>query len=143
MRTKTLISVQSEDRTHIKNFMECLSILGLQWKLPEEEQKPFMMIRSNEFTIEEAQHAVAVVKAAAQERMDTAFLPTGIQFYFGAEQERQFQESLYANGVRAMERADEFLADLLADLKTANRETIRRYSAPKGANKVERETASQ
>lgn len=145
MRTRTLITVETGDQTSLTYFLEVANLLGLWWKMEEnsQEAKVFRMLRANEFTLQEAKYAVAYVHRIADERMANAYEPTGINFVHGAEQERQFQDTIYTQGRWAKERADYFLECLREDLRGAKAEGVRPVSPRKSKKNVEHEDMAE
>ncbi len=134
MRVRTLLSIEPEDQTSLKRFIETTNILGLWWKFEEggQAQKVFKMVQANEFTLEEARWAVAYVIREAEARMAAAYAPTGICFYHGAEQEKGFQDSIFHMARRAKEDAEYFLETLLEDLRDNRNEEGVRAVNPNG-----------
>lgn len=140
MRVRTLISVEPGDQTSIKHFLETCNLLGLYWRIDEtnDEQtaKVFRMIKVNEFTLAEAEYAVAYAVRIAREKMATAFEPTGICFAHGEEQEKRFQQDRHDQARYCIERAEWFLETLHEDISEANIEQIRPPAPPKSQRKI-------
>lgn len=110
----TKIAVESHDMTLLSKMDQAYAMVG-GYDLPLEDQKPFGRIRGNDFSLADAERAVAIiVRRAAEMRTKAA----NTQVFLDPNLQKTWAEGVLASASLGERLAAEFIDSLHEDLAT-------------------------
>lgn len=124
MKREMIITLEAADAANPQRLFDAFNLVSgmshlasTATRLSEEVQRAIRRIRGNQFTFEDAELAVGWLKFRSRDVDRTCDTET---LFGDPKQQELFVQGVRSNAAHAARLADEFLADLLADILALN-----------------------
>lgn len=126
MRTRTSIALDKNDMANLNRLQDAVGLSGGKWDMTAEDRKVWNYITSNDFTLDDVQRFVGIIRKRVAEQIASAE-QTPLIFVHDHQRE-VWIEGVRGNGRRAIELAEEFLDNIKTDLATSEHNDRRLFS---------------